>query len=68
MKYKAQLSDSEHAISLGIAGESATADIDGRRHEIELRQLSGGEYLLNSVPMFTSVALRASTIQTILLR
>jgi len=48
MKYKAQLSDSEHAISLDIAGESATADIDGRRHEIELRQLSGGEYLLNS--------------------
>ncbi|HZE63455.1 MAG TPA: biotin/lipoyl-containing protein [Pyrinomonadaceae bacterium] len=48
MKYKAQLSESEHAISLGIAGESATADIDGRRHEIELRQLSGGEYLLNS--------------------
>jgi len=47
MKYKAQLSESEHAISLGIAGESATADIDGRRHEIELRQLSGGEYLLN---------------------
>ncbi len=48
MKYKAQLSDSEHAISLDIAGESATADIDGRRYEIELRQLSGGEYLLNS--------------------
>ena len=48
MKYKAQLSDGEHAISLDIAGESATADIDGRHYEIGLCQLSGGEYLLNS--------------------
>jgi len=48
MKYKAQLADSEHAISLDIAGEFATADIDGRHYEIKLRQLSGGEYLLNN--------------------
>jgi biotin carboxyl carrier protein len=48
MKYKAQLLDSEYAISLDIAGESATADIEGRHYEIELRQLSGGEYLLNN--------------------
>ncbi|SRR6266404_678544 len=48
MKYKAQLLDSERAISLDIAAESATADIDGRHYEIELRQFGGGEYLLNS--------------------
>ena len=48
MKYKAQLSDSEHAISLDIAGESVSVEIDGRDYEIELRQLSVGEYLLNN--------------------
>jgi biotin carboxyl carrier protein len=46
MKYKAQLSDSEHAISLNIANIFAAADIDGRHYDIELRQLPGGEYLL----------------------
>ncbi len=46
MKYKAQIANSEHAISFKLADGLATADIDGRRHEIELRKLPGGEYLL----------------------
>jgi biotin carboxyl carrier protein len=46
MKYKAQLANSEHAISLELADDSATAEIDGRRYEIEYRRLRSGEYLL----------------------
>ena len=46
MKYIAQLPDSEHAISLSVAGSSPTADIDGRHYDIEIRELSSGEYLL----------------------
>jgi biotin carboxyl carrier protein len=45
MKCIAQLPDSEHAISLDIAGSSGTADINGRQYSIELRELTGGEYL-----------------------
>jgi biotin carboxyl carrier protein len=53
MKYKAQLANSEHAISLELADGSATADIDGRRYEIEHRKLPGGEYLLiNSTDIY----------------
>lgn len=46
MKYKAQIANSEHTISLELAGNSATADVDGRRYEIEQRKLRGGEYLI----------------------
>lgn len=46
MKYKAQIANSEHAISLELAASSATADIDGRRYEIEHRKLRGSEYLI----------------------
>ncbi|MDQ1640537.1 MAG: hypothetical protein QOF62_3876 [Pyrinomonadaceae bacterium] len=46
MKYKAQIANSEHAISLELVDGSATADIDGRRYEIEHRKLPGGDYLL----------------------
>ncbi|HEX3282064.1 MAG TPA: acetyl-CoA carboxylase biotin carboxyl carrier protein subunit [Pyrinomonadaceae bacterium] len=46
MKYKAQIENIEHVISLELAGDSATAEIDGRRYEIEHRRLRGGEYLL----------------------
>lgn len=45
MKCLAQLPDSEHAISLDIAGSSATAEINGRQYSLELRELAGGEYL-----------------------
>lgn len=46
MKYKAQLANIEYAISLELADGSATAEIAGRRYELELRRLSEGEYLL----------------------
>jgi biotin carboxyl carrier protein len=46
MKYKAHLANTEHAISLELADGSATAEIDGRRYEIEHRRLRSGEYLL----------------------
>jgi biotin carboxyl carrier protein len=46
MKYKAQIADSEHAVSLELADASATVDVDGRRYEIEHRKLPSGEYLL----------------------
>lgn len=46
MKYKAQIANSEHTVSLGLGDDSATADVDGRRYEIEQRKLRGGEYLL----------------------
>jgi biotin carboxyl carrier protein len=46
MKYRAHIGNTEHAISLELAAGWATADIDGRRYEIELRRLQSGEYLL----------------------
>ncbi|MEP6741176.1 MAG: biotin/lipoyl-containing protein [bacterium] len=46
MKLKAQLSGTVHAVSLDLAHTTATADIDGRHYEIELRDLASGEYLL----------------------
>ena len=46
MKYKAQLANTEHAISLELGDGSATAEIDGRHYEIELQRLRSGEYLL----------------------
>ncbi|MEO7971305.1 MAG: biotin/lipoyl-containing protein [bacterium] len=46
MKYKAHIANSEQEISLELADVSATADIEGRRYEIELRRLQDGEYLL----------------------
>jgi len=46
MKYKAQTVNSEHAISLDIADGSTSANIAGRHYEVELRQLTGDEYLL----------------------
>lgn len=46
MKYKAQIANDDHAISLELADGSATADIDGRHYEIKCRKLQSGEYLL----------------------
>jgi len=46
MKYKAQIANSEHAISLELADGSASSDVDGRRYELEHRKLRAGEYLL----------------------
>lgn len=46
MKYKAQIANSEHAVSLELTDGSVTADVDGRHYELEHRKLRGGEHLL----------------------
>ena len=46
MKYKGQIANSEHAISLELADGSAAAEVDGRHYELEHRKLRAGEYLL----------------------
>lgn len=46
MKLKAQLSGTEHQVSLDVPGSSADVEVDGRRYEIEVRELAPGEYLL----------------------
>ncbi len=48
MKLKAQLSGIEHQVSLDIVSGVAAAEIDGRHHEVEVRELARGEYLLVS--------------------
>jgi len=50
MKLKAQLSGTECHLSLSRDGNFATADVDGRRYDLELREGAPGEYvLLNGV-------------------
>jgi biotin carboxyl carrier protein len=46
MKLKAQLSGQQHEVSLSCTGGIATAEIDGRHYEVEVRELTGGRYLL----------------------
>jgi biotin carboxyl carrier protein len=46
MKLKAQLQNSEHEISLNVASRTAIAEVDGRRYELEVRELTDGVYLL----------------------
>jgi biotin carboxyl carrier protein len=46
MKLKAQLAENDHEIALTVADGSATAEIDSRRYELEVRDLSKGVYLL----------------------
>jgi biotin carboxyl carrier protein len=46
IKLKAQLSGKEHEVSLSFANGVATAEIDGRAYELEVRQLAQGRYLL----------------------
>jgi biotin carboxyl carrier protein len=46
MKLKAQLSGSEHEISLDFDHGIAFAEVDGRAYQVEVRELSGGQYLL----------------------
>lgn len=46
MKLKAQLSGEDHEVSLNLNGGLATAEIDGRNYELEVRALGRGEYLL----------------------
>ena len=46
MKLKAQLKDDEHEILLELAPEKSSAQVDGRSYEVEVRELSAGEYLI----------------------
>jgi biotin carboxyl carrier protein len=46
MKLKAELEGNDHEIALSVADGSATAEIDGRRYQLEVRELSKGVYLL----------------------
>ncbi len=45
MKLKAQIADSQHDLSLNVAHRRVTAEIDGRRYEMDVRQQPGGVYL-----------------------
>ncbi len=46
MKLKAQLSGTDHEVSLHLDNGVAHAEVDGRHYEIEVRELARGEYLL----------------------
>lgn len=46
MKLKAQLAGEDHEVSLDLQADKATARIDGRDYEVEVRPLARGEYLL----------------------
>jgi biotin carboxyl carrier protein len=46
MKLKARLSGDDHEVSLTLDEGLATAQIDGRDYELEVRALGRGEYLL----------------------
>ena len=46
MKLKAQLSGTEHDVTLSVASDSVVAEVDGRRYEIVVRERVRGEYVL----------------------
>lgn len=46
MKLTAQVSGEDHEVSLNFESEKATAAIDGRGYEVDVRPLARGEYLL----------------------
>lgn len=48
MKLHAQLAGLDHdfLVELNYSGEHVSAEVDGRQHEVEVRELSGGQYLL----------------------
>jgi biotin carboxyl carrier protein len=46
MKLKAQLSGTEHDVSLTIADNSTVVEVDGRRYEIAVRERVRGELVL----------------------
>jgi biotin carboxyl carrier protein len=46
MKLRAQLSDTDHEVSLKLADGRAVVEVDGRHYDIEVRELQRGEYLL----------------------
>ena len=46
MKLRAQLSETDHDVSLELAGGAAAVAVDGRHYDLEVHQLAPGEYLL----------------------
>jgi biotin carboxyl carrier protein len=48
MKLKAQLSGTEHEVSLNLVSGAAVVAVDERHYELEMRELAQGEYLLKS--------------------
>jgi biotin carboxyl carrier protein len=46
MKLGATISDTEHDLSLDFVEGMAHAEVDGRRYEIDVRELAPGQYLL----------------------
>lgn len=46
MKLKAQLSGTEHDVSLNLGEGSAVAEVDGRRYELSVQERVRGEYVL----------------------
>jgi biotin carboxyl carrier protein len=46
MKLKAQLSGTDHDVSLQLEGDAAVAVVAGREYQLEVRELARGEYLL----------------------
>ena len=48
MKLKAQLSGTDHDVALDLSSSAGAAEVDGRHYDVEVRELSRGEYLLIS--------------------
>ncbi|MCA1604526.1 MAG: hypothetical protein LC775_03385, partial [Acidobacteria bacterium] len=46
MKLKAQLSETEHEVSVKLADGAAAVEVDGRPYDLEVRKLARGEYLI----------------------
>jgi biotin carboxyl carrier protein len=46
MKLKVELAGRAHDVSLKLVKDKATADIEGRHYELEVRQLGDAQYLL----------------------
>ncbi|MGH9873722.1 MAG: biotin/lipoyl-containing protein [Pyrinomonadaceae bacterium] len=48
MKLEAHLSGVDHDLTLNLSAGAVAAEVDGRRYDIEVRELARGEYLLQS--------------------
>lgn len=46
MKLKVHVSGTDHEVSLSLANGAAVVEVDGRHYDLEVRELSRGEYLL----------------------
>ena len=49
MKLRAHLAGKDHEVSLDFnddPGGAVSAEVDGRQYEVEIRELTGGQYLL----------------------